>query len=609
MKAVVDALGLKRVVLVGHSMGGPVILEAARLMPEKVAALVPIDTLGRVGEKTSPEEKRAFLDPMRADFAAATRKFVRDFMFTPKSDPALAERIAQDMAAAPKEVALSALENLADYDEAAALAAIKAPLRLINTDRWPTDLAAARKYKPDVQLAVMPGLGHFPMLEDPAEFNRLLERALKDLRRSLKARCRHPGRSSPARKSSKPRPGWSPTSCWRSSRGLAEAPSFDLEGAEPLRASFVEGPPEQPTPLGPLLERLRPAIAKSYNTAGPGYLAYIPGGGVYAAALADFVACAVNRYMGVRAGGARPRPDRGDLARVAVPAHGPSRRGARHPDVGRLALQPLGRGHGTPRAARRGVPGRRPLLLRRDALLRRRRPRASPAFRARSLRALPTDARYRLQPAALAAAIREDRARGRRPFMVVANVGTTNTGAIDPLPEVLDVAREHGLWVHADAAYGGFFRLARTRRCAARRASSECDSITLDPHKGLFLPYGLGALLVRDGNALARVHREGASYVQDVTPRGLAGLRRPVSRALARLPRAAPVAAADAARPGRLPRAARREARARALGVPGARERPAFRARRRAAALGRRVSAARAGAKTRTGSARSCCAA
>ena len=181
VKALVDALGLKRVVLVGHSMGGPVILEAARLMPEKVAALVPIDTLHRVGQKTSPEERRALLDPMRADFAGAARKFVRDFMFTPKSDPALADRIAQDMSAAPKEVALSALENLADYDEAAALAAIKAPLRLINADRWPTDLAAARKYKPDVQLAVMPGLGHFPMLEDPAEFNRLLERALKEL--------------------------------------------------------------------------------------------------------------------------------------------------------------------------------------------------------------------------------------------------------------------------------------------------------------------------------------------------------------------------------------------------------------------------------------------
>ena len=181
VKAVVDALGLRRVVLVGHSMGGPVTLEAARLMPERVVALVPIDTLGRVGAQIPAEERRAFLDPMRADFPTATRKFVLDFMFTPKSDPALAERIAQDIAAAPREVALSALENLFDYDEAKALAAIKVPLRLINADRWPTDLAAARKHKPDVQLAVTPALGHFPMLEDPAEFNRLLERALKEL--------------------------------------------------------------------------------------------------------------------------------------------------------------------------------------------------------------------------------------------------------------------------------------------------------------------------------------------------------------------------------------------------------------------------------------------
>ncbi len=181
VKAVVESLGLKRVVLVGHSMGGPVTLEAARLMPERVVALVPIDTLGRVGQATSAEEKQAFLAPMRADFRTATGKFVRDFMFTPKSDPALVDRIAQDMASAPKDVALSALENLFDYDEVKALAAVKAPLRLINTDRWPTDLAAARKPKPDVQLAVMPGLGHFPMLEDPAEFNRLLEHALRDL--------------------------------------------------------------------------------------------------------------------------------------------------------------------------------------------------------------------------------------------------------------------------------------------------------------------------------------------------------------------------------------------------------------------------------------------
>jgi aromatic-L-amino-acid decarboxylase len=139
-----------------------------------------------------------------------------------------------------------------------------------------------------------------------------------------------------------------------------------------------------------------------------------------------------------------------------------------------------------------------------------------------SLRELPTDGRRRLVPAALEEAIRKDRARGRRPFLVVANVGTTNTGAIDPLPEILGIARRHGLWVHADAAYGGFFRLAPGGP-ALLRGIEECDSITLDPHKGLFLPYGLGALLVRDGGALARAHRDTASYVQDVAEEGSLG--------------------------------------------------------------------------------------
>jgi pimeloyl-ACP methyl ester carboxylesterase len=181
VKAVVDALGLRRVVLVGHSMGGPVTLEAARLMPERVVALVGIDTFARVGERATAEEKKAFLDPMRADYAAATRRLVRDFMFTAKSDPALAEQVAEDMAAAPAEVALSALESLLDYDEAGALDRLEAPMRLINADRWPTDLAAARRHKPDIQLTLMPGVGHFLMLENPAEFNRLLERALEEL--------------------------------------------------------------------------------------------------------------------------------------------------------------------------------------------------------------------------------------------------------------------------------------------------------------------------------------------------------------------------------------------------------------------------------------------
>ena len=304
-------------------------------------------------------------------------------------------------------------------------------------------------------------------------------------------------------------------------RSLGAQPSFDLDGVDELRASFREPLPEAGRPLAGLLERLAPAIAKSYNTAGPGYLAYIPGGGVYASALADFIATATNRYVGVS--GAAPA-----LAQIEETT------------VGWLCEL-----MGLPAGAR-GILTSGGSLSNFSAIVTARHERLGEAFQdgsiyfsgethhcvtkaarlagfpGASLRALPTDARRRLVPAALEEAIREDRARGRRAFLVVANVGTTNTGAIDPLPEILTIAREHGLWVHADAAYGGFFRLAPGGP-ALLRGIEECDSITLDPHKGLFLPYGLGALLVRDGGALARAHRDTASYVQDVADEGSLG--------------------------------------------------------------------------------------
>jgi aromatic-L-amino-acid decarboxylase len=304
-------------------------------------------------------------------------------------------------------------------------------------------------------------------------------------------------------------------------RTLDRQPSFDLGGVEELRTSFREPVPEEGHPIEALLARLRPAIAKSYNTAGPGYLAYIPGGGVYAAALADLLAAATNRYVGVT--GAAPA-----LAQIEE-----------------TAVSWLCTLMGLP-AGSRGILTSGGSLSSFSAIVTARHERLGEDFAGgtvyfsdqthycvtksarlagfprASLRELLTDARFRLVPRALEEAVREDWARGRRPFLVVANVGTTNTGAIDPLPEILQVAREHGLWVHADAAYGGFFRLAPGGE-ALLRGVEECDSITLDPHKGLFLPYGLGALLVRDGSALVRAHGGSASYVQDVAEEGSLG--------------------------------------------------------------------------------------
>jgi pimeloyl-ACP methyl ester carboxylesterase len=181
VQAAVEAAGSRKVVLVGHSMGGPVIAEAAKLIPERVAALVMVDFFNEVDRRIGPKERDGFLAPMRADYRRTTEGFVRQEMFVPSSDSTFADRIARDMASAPPAVAISAMDHILRYDQGAALASAKVPVRLINADKWPTDLKAARRHKPDIGLAVMPAVGHFLMMEDPEEFNRILARAVEEL--------------------------------------------------------------------------------------------------------------------------------------------------------------------------------------------------------------------------------------------------------------------------------------------------------------------------------------------------------------------------------------------------------------------------------------------
>lgn len=176
--AVLDALDLKGAVLVGHSMAGPVILEAAFRAPERVAALVPVDYFNSVGRRMSDAARQEQITDLRLDFGAATEAWVRGF-FPAHADARLVERIARDMADAPPAVGISALDHLRRYDEAEALSRTRHRMRIINADLWPTDLEALRRCKPDIQLAVMPGVGHFLFLEDPREFNRLLARAIR----------------------------------------------------------------------------------------------------------------------------------------------------------------------------------------------------------------------------------------------------------------------------------------------------------------------------------------------------------------------------------------------------------------------------------------------
>ncbi|RYE83396.1 MAG: aminotransferase class I/II-fold pyridoxal phosphate-dependent enzyme, partial [Myxococcales bacterium] len=128
------------------------------------------------------------------------------------------------------------------------------------------------------------------------------------------------------------------------------------------------------------------------------------------------------------------------------------------------------------------------------------------------VRLVPSDARFRLDVRALVEAIAADRAAGRQPFLVVGSAGTTNTGAIDPLPALADVCEREGLWFHVDAAYGGFFALTARGR-AALAGIERARSVTLDPHKGLFLPYGTGCLVVRSAEELRAAFRIEAAYM------------------------------------------------------------------------------------------------
>ncbi len=299
--------------------------------------------------------------------------------------------------------------------------------------------------------------------------------------------------------------------------GRAVAPSADLEGAWPLAEELAAAqPPAAGRSLAELLEVVSAAAGSAIDTAGPGYLAYVPGGGLFAAALADFIACATNRFVSLA-----------ELAPALV---------AIEVSVIRwlcelFALPPSSQGiltSGGSIANLSALVTARTALLPNDFLdgtiyvsehTHRSVEKAAKiaGFPEPSVRIVACTADLALDPDALRDAIDADRTSGRRPFCVVATAGTTSTGAVDPIDEIASVAAQEGLWFHVDAAYGGFFQL--TDRGRGRFAGIErADSITLDPHKGMFLPYGTGCLLVRDGEHLRAAHYVGSELFQDLDP-------------------------------------------------------------------------------------------
>ncbi len=179
--AVVKQLDLKRVILIGHSMGGPVVVEAALQMPDRVIGIVGVDTFQDLNQK-NPFRARPTEGPgsLRDDFVNVTREIVRT-MFVAKSDPKLLARIVEDMSSAPPSVGVGAIEAMRNYDLAKAIERVKVPVYSISSDYAPYDFEAAKQHAPSFKLTLMSGVGHFVMIEDPATFNRLLEQIIKAL--------------------------------------------------------------------------------------------------------------------------------------------------------------------------------------------------------------------------------------------------------------------------------------------------------------------------------------------------------------------------------------------------------------------------------------------
>ncbi len=181
VEAVVNKLDLDRVVLIGHSLGGLVILEAAQLITERTIGLVAVDVIFNIEMKNTQEEIDGFIAALQTSFSETIENLVRQQMFTPQSDSAIVEKIATDMSAAPPEVGLRSIETEGGYIDyfinysLPALQKLKPPLTLINSDSNPTEIEINNRYLPSLKTMIMSGVGHFVMIEDPETFNRLLE--------------------------------------------------------------------------------------------------------------------------------------------------------------------------------------------------------------------------------------------------------------------------------------------------------------------------------------------------------------------------------------------------------------------------------------------------
>lgn len=272
---------------------------------------------------------------------------------------------------------------------------------------------------------------------------------------------------------------------------------------------------EQKLSFSQLLELYNSEVAESgINASSPKHLGYIPGGGVFTAALADFLAAITNPYAGVyyASPGAVTIENEvinwlksifsfpqnsvgclssgGSISTLIALTAARDKHKIKNEAICRSVVYLSAQVHHSTQKALRII-GLEDIII----------------------RTLPLDQNHKIIPDKLKELIELDKDEGLNPFLVVATAGTTDTGAVDPLNEIADIAQSNNLWYHIDGAYGGFFVLTSKRELF--KGIERADSLIVDPHKGLFIPYGVGAVLVKDAGSVLHSNYYTANYMQD----------------------------------------------------------------------------------------------
>ena len=280
---------------------------------------------------------------------------------------------------------------------------------------------------------------------------------------------------------------------------------------------------DHPKPITDVINELKEhLISYGLNPASGGHLGYIPGGGVYAAALGDYLAAVSNQYAGIYYGGPAAVKVENELIRWMIRLFGyPSNSHGNLTSGGSIAnLIAIVTAREARQIASRDIE-RHCIYLTEQVHHCIHKAIRIAGLAECQIRSIPMDSGFRMDMKAFEATVLADIQTGLIPFLAVGSAGTTDTGAIDPLEEMAVICKANQIWFHIDAAYGGFFKLCELENPDGSKLKDHfkgiaaSDSLVIDPHKGLFLPYGLGAVLIKDVVSQYKAHYYKAAYMQD----------------------------------------------------------------------------------------------